>query len=406
MLVRQPAVRCSRTSAVPRQGATRSAGLRDEFGLVYASFLARHYVFRCSGPFASPTFSGGSARGPNLPSPTSGGSVRNVRRGGCGRAAPPSFSWRVPGLARPCSRLRRTGAPGSVTAGEARARGCPTSIAARLSRQARRSAGPAPPHCHARRLLNVGDRVIRDGLLAGLRDRERYPQVVGQRRAHVDRRPRSPGGRTPAARRAGTGAPGRSGPDVPYCGSPHTGWPIAAMWTRIWWVRPVSRMTLSSAAVGSRRSISKWVRAARGIVGVDRHQHADRAGRGRSGRRSSLSGPTDGRRPVPRTRDAAGAAPAATSERGGPRRSWRPRADPEVSRSSRWTIPARQRLLAAGGPALERLGKRPGPVPARGMHDDPGGLVDHQQVLVLVGDGERRRRRRTDLRPELAASST
>src|SRR5207302_2099277 len=37
-------------------------------------------------------------RGPNLPSPTSGGSVRNVRRGGCGRAAPPSI-WVVVRLA-------------------------------------------------------------------------------------------------------------------------------------------------------------------------------------------------------------------------------------------------------------------------------------------------------------------
>ena len=50
--------------------------------------------------------------------------------------------------------------------------------------------------------------------------------------------------------------------------------------------------------------------------------------------------------------------------------------------------PRPPRLLAAGGPPLERLGERPGPVTARGMHDHPGRLVDDQQVLVLVGDAE------------------
>ena len=66
---------------------------------------------------------------------------------------------------------------------------------------------------------------------------------------------------------------------------------------------------------------------------------------------------------------------------------------PDVSRSSRWTTPGR-----SGGPAghaaRERLHERPLLVPAAWMHDDPRRLVDHEQVLVLVGDPELRRRRR------------
>ena len=71
---------------------------------------------------------------------------------------------------------------------------------------------------------------------------ERGRQVRGQLRARSSSR--SPVGRVAegqAARRAGTGARGRGGPRVPYSGSPATGWPIAAKWTRIWCVRPVSR---------------------------------------------------------------------------------------------------------------------------------------------------------------------
>ena len=50
----------------------------------------------------------------------------------------------------------------------------------------------------------------------------------------------------------------------PYWGSPQIGWPIAAMWARIWCVRPVSSRTRRSVVRGQASSISKWVRATRG----------------------------------------------------------------------------------------------------------------------------------------------
>ena len=48
-------------------------------------------------------------------------------------------------------------------------------------------------------------------------------------------------------------------------------------------------------------------------------------------------------------------------------------------------------LLAPAGRSRQRLGERAGPVPARRVDHDPGRLVDHEQVLVLIGDRERRR---------------
>ena len=45
-------------------------------------------------------------------------------------------------------------------------------------------------------------------------------------------------------------------------------------------------------------------------------------------------------------------------------------------------------LLAAGGPPLERLRERSGPVTSGRVHDHAGRLVDHEQVLVLIGDAE------------------
>ena len=49
-------------------------------------------------------------------------------------------------------------------------------------------------------------------------------------------------------------------------------------------------------------------------------------------------------------------------------------------------------LVAPGGDAGERLRQRPRRVPARGMDDDARGLVDDEQVVVLVADRERGRR--------------
>ena len=59
--------------------------------------------------------------------------------------------------------------------------------------------------------------------------------------------------------------------------------------------------------------------------------------------------------------------------------------------SSRWTMPAR------GSAALRRIAREQGvehrarPVAGRGMDDHAGRLVDHQDVVVLVHDGERQR---------------
>ena len=91
----------------------------------------------------------------------------------------------------------------------------------------------------------------------GAGPRQRRAQVLGQRRADVDRLARSPGARRPAARRAGTGARGRRRPGVPYSGSPATGWPMACRWARIWCVRPVSRRTRSSVVARQRLARSR-----------------------------------------------------------------------------------------------------------------------------------------------------
>ena len=263
------------------------------------------------------------ARGPNLPSPTSGGSVRNV-----GGAA-----W--------------TGRPVDASCS------------------------------------------------AAARERERS-QVRGQRRAHVDRPPGHRVREREPLRRAGTGARARSARAAPYCA-------VAAH--RMADRRQVDADLVGAAGLEHRpaaappsaaaRSISKWVRACARRVGVDRHQRpvapvaADRrVDRPRPRRRVA-------RRPAPGTRGAAAArASSAFSAR------WTASflattSSPEVSRSSRCTIPARHGSSPPARDALERLGERPRPVaPRAGCTTTPGGLVDHQQVLVLVGDRERRPARR------------
>ena len=101
-------------------------------------------------------------------------------------------------------------------------------------------------------------------------------------------------------------------PAVPYWGSPHTGWPIAARCTRIWWVRPVSSVDPQQRR-GRQQALDLEVgpRLAR-LVGVDRHQRAVAPVSARSGRRSSRSAPAGGpstsarysRRKLPRARSA------------------------------------------------------------------------------------------------------
>ncbi len=204
--------------------------------------------------------------------------------------------------------------------------------------------------------------------LAGHRVRERQPGGVQELALQPE---------PPAASRTG--------------GSPHTGWPIAAMWTRIWWVRPVSSdhpQQRAAAAAGARSRSGCGPRAARRCRSTSAR---GRAGGARSGRRSCPCAPADGRRPAPGTRAAAARRPAAAFSARWTASFLATTSRPEVSRSSRCTIPARHGSSPPAARPVERLGERPGPVAARGVHHHAGGLVDHQQVLVLVGDRERRR---------------
>ena len=149
-------------------------------------------------------------------------------------------------------------------------------------------------------------------------------------------------------------------------GSPHTGWPIAAMCTRIWWVRPVSSATRTQRAAGSSRSSSKWVRASRGRVACRSTSAPARGGGGRSARRSSPCVPAGGRRPGPDTRAAAGARRAAPSAPDGPPRSWRRPAGPTCrgrgGARSRLATVRRRRLRVRRAPAraFRSSGRAPG----------------------------------------------
>ena len=77
----------------------------------------------------------------------------------------------------------------------------------------------------------------------------------------------------------------------------------------------------------------------------------------------------------------------------GPARCARRRAGPDVSRSSRCTMPARSGSSPPATRPASACASVPVAVPARRVHDDARRLVDDEQVLVLPGDGERRRRR-------------
>ena len=68
------------------------------------------------------------------------------------------------------------------------------------------------------------------------------------------------------SRRAWRHWPASSGKPLrtpPYTGSPSTGWPWAAMWTRIWWVRPVSSRHWRWVYPGYRARTVQWVTAGR-----------------------------------------------------------------------------------------------------------------------------------------------
>jgi hypothetical protein len=61
--------------------------------------------------------------------------------------------------------------------------------------------------------------------------------------------------------------------------------------------------------------------------------------------------------------------------------------------------PGPERILAAGHQIAERVDQRRSPVPRRGVHDEPGGLVDHREPAVEEDDaglgGRRAHSRRT-----------
>ncbi len=129
-----------------------------------------------------------------------------------------------------------------------------------------------------------------------------------------------------------------------------------------------------------------------------------RAGRGRSAPRSCPSAPAGGPR---RARGTRGSIARAGSEAFSARCTsslLATTSSPEVSRSRRCTIPARQSSSPPAMRPASACASVPLAVAARGVHDDARRLVDDDQVLVLVGDRERARRRRPDpARPPVAA---
>ena len=156
-------------------------------------------------------------------------------------------------------------------------------------------------------------------------------------------------------------------------------------------------LTRSSACPGQSRSTSKCVIASRGVsvssetrVGSSRSRPigasiapgaASAAGRGRARGRCARAA---------RSRTSADSRSCASSERA-------TTISPDVSRSSRWTIPVRPGLPAADD-AGERVDERAAGVPRARVDDEAGRLVDDREVLVLPGERRRLgRRRRRDL---------
>ena len=134
-------------------------------------------------------------------------------------------------------------------------------------------------------------------------------------------------------------------------------------------MRPVSSRTRSSVSCGSARSTSKWVTASRGSsVSVEtrvRTRRSRPSGASIVPRRAGGRPSTSARYSRTSSRAASCALSAACtgSERARTSR-------PDVSRSSRWTIPARSRVVAAGDAARQRLHERALRVPARRVDDD------------------------------------
>ena len=191
-----------------------------------------------------------------------------------------------------------------------------------------------------------------------------------------------------SAPRAGTGARGRGRPRRRRPGRRQTGRSIAARWTRIWCVRPVSSRTPSSARSPSGSRSSNQVTASRGVsVSSEWRVRSVRS------------------RPI-------GASMRPVRERGPPSTSATYRAL-DLAPADRVLQRAVRRCRArddeqAGGVAVEPVddarpvGLAPRPrrrapagrgracraVAGRRMDDEAGGLVDDEQVLVLPGDPE------------------
>ena len=153
--------------------------------------------------------------------------------------------------------------------------------------------------------------------------------------------PRSGGGETAAPPHEGTG-PGGPGTGffAPYTVSPRMGWPMCAMWTRIWWVRPGLQSALH---IGIAREPLQH-----GPVG---HRAAGRPppppsssgppGGGRWGRPPCHCPPGDSRSRCT-GKSGPGCGPEAGRRASGGQQSFfAAMRRPEVSRSIRWTMPGR-----------------------------------------------------------------
>ena len=241
------------------------------------------------------------------------------------------------------------------------------------------------PHGSKVDCLRIAERArVRRARSPFARARSAAREVGGQRREHLDGSPRQRVRRTPGAWRAGTGAPGRARPAVAVLGvAAHRDGrsPAGARGSGGCARCPGAAAAASSA--GSARSSVKWVRASRGWSPPTAMRVRTRGSRPigasivpRARRRAALA-PARGTR----ARSAARRAPRCSSRWASSERATTSR--PEVSRSSRWTMPGALRARRRRASASEQLGERALAMPARGVHDQAGGLVDHQQVLVL-----------------------
>ena len=230
---------------------------------------------------------------------------------------------------------------------------------------------------------------------------ERGLEVGGQRRRR--RRPRRPWpGARNRSRYACRNCRSRPrSPRTPYCASPATGRSIAARWTRIWCVLPVSSLTSRSACSASVSRTSKCVTASRGSsVSSERRVGS---------RRSRPIGAS--MRPLARARTPADEREVAAFDLATPDRilercvrllragdDEEPRGVPVEPMND----PGPLGVVPAGSAQREQLaGERARLLPRSGMHDEPGRLVERR-----AGARPRRRSRRRRARARGAAQAS